>query len=94
MPMDHPAVREALVATPPAGYLAAYLAGVDLPHVINVCMAIYTLGLAAKTIWAGLRKLRELWAHRHYYRAKRKIRKARQRTERHAQANGYRVEWP
>jgi len=76
-------MKEVGVATPAAGYVAAWLAGLDLPTLINVCMAIYAIGLAVRTIYHGLIKARgwySRWsANRYYRRGMRKIAKARER---------------
>jgi|GEM_PF-762716 len=73
-------MKEVAAATPPAGYLAALLAGMDIPALINVCMLIYAIGLAVRTLWTGWKKARSWYsdwhADRFYRRAKRKIARA------------------
>jgi hypothetical protein len=71
----HPALAEAGKATPAAGYVAANFAGITLPTIINIAVAVYSIGLAVQTLWRGYSKLRDWWSHRYYYRALRKINK-------------------
>jgi hypothetical protein len=51
--MDHPVVRETVIAAPGAGYVGAWLAGMHVPDAIQVCMLIYAIGLAVRTIYTG-----------------------------------------
>jgi hypothetical protein len=72
---QHRALAEAGKASPAAGYVAAHFAGVTLPDFINICVAVYSFGLALQMLWKGYKKARDVWSHRYYYRALRKINK-------------------
>lgn len=71
--MDHPVLAEVAKATPPSLYAAASFAGFTLPDFITYCTAIYAVGLAISTLYAGYKKFKIWWHDRRYTRVYRKL---------------------